>query len=190
MELLESTMKAQSTAERAKVFEELYEQAFPPTARFVRKMGGSLEDAKDIFQDALVIFYEKTIQEGLLINTSPEAYIHGISKHLWVRKFKQDSKKVSFSDWEHEIETPKDDVDYNNNLLLKFLEQAGKKCMDLLRAFYYSSQEKNKKLSMGDIAQKLGYKNERSATVQKYKCLGKVRDTIKEKSIGYEDFTE
>jgi RNA polymerase sigma factor (sigma-70 family) len=183
MEVSELIIKPQTTAERARIFEELYEQAFPLAAGFVRKMGGSLDDARDIFQDALVIYYEKSLQEDFMITTSPEAYILGISKHLWVKKFKKDRQKVSFSDWEHEIEIPVEE-NYNSVMLLKFLEQAGKKCLDLLRAFYYE------KLSMNEVAQLLGFKNERSATVQKYKCLEKVRDTIKEKSIDYEDFTE
>jgi DNA-directed RNA polymerase specialized sigma24 family protein len=185
MEIVESIIKPESKTERARVFEELYEKAFPYAAKFVRKMGGTLEDAQDIFQDALVIFHEKNSRGDLHINTSPEAYILGISKHLWVRKFKQDRTKVSFSEWEHEISIPQDYfADFNSNMLLKFLEKAGKKCMDLLRAFYYE------KSAMHEIANEHGYKNERSATVQKYKCLEKVRDSIKQKSIGYEDFIE
>jgi len=54
----------------------------------------------------------------------------------------------------------------------------------LLRAFYYD------KLSMSKIANRFGFSSERSATVQKYKCLEKVRDLVKEKSLSYEDFLE
>jgi len=45
--------------------------------------------------------------------------------------------------------------------------------MDLLQAFYYF------KTPMREIAEEFGYRSERSATVQKYKCLEKVRDTVK-----------
>jgi hypothetical protein len=43
---------------------------------------------------------------------------------------------------------------------------------------------------MIDIAGRFGFSGERSATVQKFKCLEKVRDTIKSKSLSYEDFVE
>jgi predicted DNA-binding protein YlxM (UPF0122 family) len=56
--------------------------------------------------------------------------------------------------------------------------------MELLRAFYYD------KLSMRKIAGQFDFNSERSATVQKYKCLEKVRDIVKEKSLTYEDFLE
>lgn len=45
-------------------------------------------------------------------------------------------------------------------------------------------------MSMEDLAGRFGYSIVRSATVQKYKCLKKVRDSIKEKSMSYEDFFE
>ena len=68
--------------------------------------------------------------------------------------------------------------------LLHHLETAGQKCMEILKAFYYDNLPVNK------IAELFGYSGVRSATVQKYKCMEKVRETIKEKSLAYEDFVE
>jgi predicted DNA-binding protein YlxM (UPF0122 family) len=72
----------------------------------------------------------------------------------------------------------------SNNKLLNFLENAGQKCMDMLKAFYYDN------LPVRTIAEQFGFSGERSATVQKYKCMEKVRETIKEKALVYEDFFE
>ncbi len=71
-----------------------------------------------------------------------------------------------------------------NNRLLRILESAGKKCMELLRAFYYQN------VSVKKLIGSLGYTNEHSVSVQKYKCLEKIRNTVKEKSLHYEDFIE
>lgn len=185
MELTESINKNQDIKDRESLFLELYERAFPHTARFVSKMGGSLADAKDVFQDALVIYYEKSMQPLFITRISAEAYILGIAKHLWMRKFRQQAHKVSLSEMENSISIPEDYFPaVNDKKLLSFLESSGKKCMDLLRVFYFD------KLSMTKVASALGYATHRSATVQKYKCLEKVRDTIKDKSLGYEDFLE
>jgi hypothetical protein len=43
---------------------------------------------------------------------------------------------------------------------------------------------------MKELADLFGYAGERSATVQKYKCIEKVRETVKEQSLAYEDFIE
>ena len=56
--------------------------------------------------------------------------------------------------------------------------------MELLKAFYCDNMPAN------TIAGLFGYSGIRSATVQKYKCMETVRETIKEKSLAYEDFVE
>lgn len=68
--------------------------------------------------------------------------------------------------------------------LLKLLTSAGKKCMDLLKSFYYD------KLPVNELAESFGYSGPRSVTVQKHKCLEKVRETVKQKSLTYADFME
>ena len=167
------------------LFKELYISTFPRVAAFVQQMQGTFDDAKDIFQDALVIYYEKVIEHKLEIQVSEQSYILGIVKHLWIRKFKRDAKRVSLSDLEKTIELEDDYFPtVRENQLLKILEKTGKKCLDILRAFYYQQ------LNMKQMAHLFGFKSERSATVQKYKCLEKVRDEVKKNAISYEEFFE
>ena len=169
------------TVNREQLLMELYKSAFPPLAKYVAKMGGSVDDAKDVFQDALVIYYEKAIA-GNLVAADGKAYLLGIAKHLWFKKFKEQSNTLSLDDaWEQADEA---EQQISNNKVLQFLETAGKRCMELLSAFYYH------KLPMKDAAEQFGYAGERSVTVQKYKCLEKVRDTVKQQSLSYADFIE
>lgn len=161
--------------------EELYEAAFPPVARFVSRMGGSFEDARDIFHDALVIFYEKENT----VHTSAQAYLLGIAKHLWLRKHHRDRKFISLDTQEKSMTIPGDYFpSADTQSLLTLLQSAGKKCLDLLRAFY------EEKRPVKHIADSFGYTSEHSASVQKYKCLEKLRDTVKSQSVNYEDFLE
>ncbi|MEJ0031475.1 MAG: sigma-70 family RNA polymerase sigma factor [Bacteroidota bacterium] len=145
----------------------LYEETFPAVASFVSKMGGSPEDAKDIFHDALIILFEK---EGGLEN--PAAYIVGIAKHLWVRKFKHDKNRV---DLDETIQIPEEENFPIIARLVRLVELAGKSCLDLLQAFYYE------KRSAESIADEFNYSNAHSATVQKHKCLQKIRSFCKNK---------
>jgi hypothetical protein len=164
---------------------QLYETAFPIVAKFISKMGGSFDDAKDIFHDALVIYYELKNENKLRLHSTEEAYILGIAKHLWVRKFNASIPLISFSASESQIQLPDDYVPtVNQSRLLRYLENAGKKCMDLLRAFYF---QKN---GLRLMAKNLNYSGEHSLSAQKYKCLEKVRNVVKEKSLTYDDFLE
>lgn len=164
---------------------EIYERVFPVVATFISSAGGSFEDAKDIFHDALVIYIEKITQDPLGIIKSDQAYILGIAKHLWIRKYRKEVRDTSLSDMENEFAIPDDYfATASNRRLLNFLKIAGRRCLDLLRAFYFQE------MSIKEIAGQLGYSHEHSVSVQKYKCLEKVRNTVKTKSLTYDDFME
>lgn len=172
-------------AQREELIMEFYKSAFPTVAKYVSKMGGSFDDAKDVFQDALVIFYEKAVNGELSLHSGEKAYLLGIAKHLWLKKFRDNSNNLPLDSCVEGLEiTDEADEQPSANKLMRYLETAGKKCMELLSAFYYH------KLPMKDVASLFGYAGERSATVQKYKCIEKVRETIKEQSLAYEDFIE
>lgn len=163
--------------------ETVYKHSFPRVARFVKDMGGSFDDARDIFHDALVLFIEARSKNEFVLQTSEGAYILGISKHLWSRRNKKGVNSVYFSDMDKEMTVPSDYYpSVENQRLLRFLKASGKKCLDLLRSFYYQPS------NLKELATTLGYPNEHAASVQKYKCLVKIRESIKQRSLMYEDF--
>jgi len=180
----ECVLQTQRAVVPAAMFETLYERAFPAVARFVSARKGTLDDAFDIFHDALVIFYEKT-ESGFAATTTAEAYVLGIAKHLWLHRYARERQSVSLDDAEKAIALPDDYFPKVNDVrLLRILESAGKRCLELLHAFYYQRQ------TMDEIAGTFGFNSGRSATAQKFKCMEKVRHTIHEKSLQYEDFLE
>ncbi len=157
---------------------QVYLVTFPKVAKFVADHGGSLEEARDLFHDALMAYWEK--QQDPDFSANAEAYVVGISKNLWFKRCR--NQKVAV-DAEMLSETAAVlDEKPEESKVLDMLEQAGTKCLLLLKAFYYD------RLSMNRIATAFGYKTERSATVQKYKCLEKVRNHVRSLKISYEDF--
>jgi DNA-directed RNA polymerase specialized sigma24 family protein len=171
-------------AEREKLFVGLYKKAFPAVAKYISKMGGSFDEAKDIFQDALVIYYEKVVNKSIVLQTNEQAYLVGIAKHLWSAKFKDNLHYAPLDSLPAFDFSEDEDSQPSSARLMHYLETAGQKCMEILKAFYYDN------LPVNTIAGLFGYSGTRSATVQKYKCMEKVRETIKEKSLAYEDFIE
>lgn len=178
------SMTLEVTAEtREELITRLYETSFPAVARFIRKQGGTLEEAKDLFQDGIVIYYEQVVRGSTKIQSGESQYLMGIVRHLWSRRFNEIMKleplPPGVTPLEDEIQ-PHPSI----NALTKFLRESGQKCMDLLQAFYYD------KISMDKVAEKFGFASARSATVQKYKCLEKIRDNVKKNLMSYEDFFE
>lgn len=167
----------------------LYQDAFPLVASHVSRMGGSFDEAKDIFQDALIIYYEKVKYSGMVLKHSEKAYLFGIARYLWNKRYKETSKQLPLDQLNIELDeeaSPADSVyqEISTSRLLHLMQTAGQKCMRLLSAFYYE------KLNMEALAGRFGFSSARSATVQKFKCLEKIKETVKEKSLKYEDIME
>lgn len=161
--------------------EQLYRDTFPSVAHTIASLGGDLDAAKDVFHDALVIYLEKQQTLTLNIKTSPKAYLTGIAKILWIRKFNQETRHTSLDDSELSIHDDFYETEKTTpQKILSYLESAGRKCLELLQAFYYEQH------SIQEIATRFNYKTRHSATVQKHKCLEKVRDQLK-KSAVYEE---
>lgn len=178
--IAEQIIQIHTADERKQLISRLYRNTFPAVARFVSRRGGHLQDAKDVFHDALVVFYEK-LQQQELPATSHEAYLLGITRHLWFRKFNREAKGEELNETMADI--PADDLSGKEHRnILNFLERTGKRCMELLKAFYYDRHD------MQHIRERFGYGSVRSATVQKFKCLEKIREEVKERKVFYEDF--
>lgn len=168
------------------LFTRLYLEAFPAVAAFVSKKGGTLESAKDVFQDALIIYYEQVVTAEAKVQVSERAYLMGIAKHLWYGQLREsfliedNDLEGQYPEWKADLKEP----ELSEYKLMSFLETAGQRCMDMLKAFYYD------KLSLTKISERFGFSGTRSATVQKFKCLEKVREEVKQRKLEYADFTE
>ena len=148
----------------------LYRDSFPDVARIIRRKGGTLEEAKDAFHDALLIYMEKEKAGRLQLHSSPKAYLLGIARICWLRAREA---TVALPEAFDAAEPEDADMEERAQSLQASLVRSGKKCIELLKAFYYDH------CSMQDIAARFGFNGTRSATVQKYKCLEKVRKEIK-----------
>lgn len=165
-----------------KQIEQLYRETFPLVARHVKDMGGDLSTAKDIFHDALIIYLEKK-RATLNIQASPRSYIVGIARILFIRKFNEDVRYMSIDYEEEQYPELRDFYKEKQSTkpLLSQLGYVGERCLQLLQAFYY------KNLSTQQVAETLDYGSSHSVSVQKYKCLEKVRSQIKQ-TEAYEEY--
>ncbi|WP_353128884.1 RNA polymerase sigma factor [Parapedobacter pyrenivorans] len=172
----------------------LYQRMFPAVARHVSKWGGNVEEAKDIFHDALIVYYEKATLGTMVYCRNDEAYVFGVARHLWTKRYVQNQRHASLDQLMAGYEVADTGMDWPSDAveeeitatagkqIMQVLHAAGQKCMELLTAFYYEG------FDMQELAQRFGFSGTRSATVQKFKCLQKVKKVVKEKALQYEDF--
>ncbi|WP_313372302.1 RNA polymerase sigma factor [Sphingobacterium multivorum] len=177
---MQQLINSNRTIDRQLLFMNLYKSTFPIVAKYVSRMGGNLDEAKDVFQDALLVYYEKIHLTETPLNNAI-GYLFGTAKNLWLKRYGQSSPNLSLDKVDIALTTEESP---SSARLFRFLEIAGRRCLELLKSFYYDQ------MSLQEIADEYGYSGVRSATVQKFKCLEKVRESVKEKSLVYDDFME
>lgn len=149
----------------------LYRTCFPDAAKLIRKMGGTVDDAKDTFHDALIIYLERKAAGKLELRDSAGAYVIGTARILWLRAQRKMDTAILPQEVAEYVEEERSLP--GESSLLQYLEAAGRKCMELLVSFYYQGSDLRR------IAERFGWSGTRSAAVQKYKCLEKVRSLVK-----------
>jgi len=100
----ENKIIVKTAEDREKLFISLYKSVFPAVARYVSQMGGTFDEAKDIFQDALVAWYEKAASDGFVLRSDERAYLFGISKNLWLKKHRHNTQYVPLDGFDAESE--------------------------------------------------------------------------------------
>lgn len=158
-----------------KSIELIYKSHFNMIQTLVINNSGSIDDARDIFQEALVVLYEKVRMGSFELNCQLKTYLYSVCKRLWLKRLQQSSRYVA-ADMEVESTVSveedmtvheKRDADYE--LMNKAIGSLGEPCKSLLEAYYIN------KMNMQDIASQFGYTNADNAKNQKYKCLMRLK---------------
>ncbi len=160
----------QGRAEEA--FTQLYRQ-LPDVMTLVRTYGGTRTDARDLFQDALVIIHEKAQDATFLTAGSLAAYLYGICRNLWLAELRAKGRAEKHIDAlaaQPDNEQPTTDNEPLTQLAERAFAALGEKCRELLTRFYLNNEP------LAAIAQAFGYAGEGAAKTRKYKCLEQARE--------------
>lgn len=153
----------------------LYKDHFPMILHFVQNNNGSDDEAKDIYQEAVIIFYEKIRDGGLELNCQIKTYLYSVCRRLWLKRLALKNRfagVISESDTFVEVEedlAAADEQEEKFNKMGEALCLLGEPCKTLLEDFYIQD------LSMQTITEKLGYTNADNTKNQKYKCLMRLK---------------
>ncbi|TDN36132.1 sigma-70 family RNA polymerase sigma factor [Hymenobacter sp. UV11] len=180
-----STLRHALLANREQALTQLYHRAFPLVRRHVCRHGGSAQDAQDIFHDALVLLYEQAVGGTLVLTASASTYLVGIGRNLWHHERRRRARlphETLPDDHLAQLASEPPALPEADVAVLDYVERLGEKCKRMLLAFYYFQQP------LAQIAAAYGYGSVRSATVQKFKCLERLRQSVRA-AFGVETLT-
>ena len=157
--------------------EQLYAQLFPMTNKWVSANGGNGQDAEDVFQDAVMVVFEKARQPGFQLTSKFSTFFIGICRNLWLsRRQKKSRSDVTITDGAKYMVADYSEPDFEKvdrkRLFDRALSQLGEDCQRLLRMSF-------QKMPMEKIAKQMGYGSEGYARRRKCQCKDRLVKLVK-----------
>ncbi len=155
----------------------LYDAVYPKVRRYVIGNNGSVDDSKDVFQEAVLVLYKQVIDNKYDLIKDVEGYMLGVSRNIWINTCRKTNRQVS-------IELADNPVQIEDNALIKLImnekwdafqrlfNMIGERCKQLL---LYSTYEK---ISMEEIAVKMQFTNANAAKTTNYRCKQKLIELV------------
>ncbi|MFN8117914.1 MAG: sigma-70 family RNA polymerase sigma factor [Bacteroidia bacterium] len=140
------------------------------------------EDAKDIFQECIIVFYNN-VKSGQLtgFTSDVKTYLFAIGKFKIINFLKKQQRSVTFSDFDLlKVDEPinnemldKEENEFIKATVKKYLNEQCEDCKKVLELYYF------KDLDMKTIAEEMGYKNADVAKKKKYECFKKLAEMVR-----------
>jgi RNA polymerase sigma factor (sigma-70 family) len=155
--------------------EKIYREHFNMVQSMVINNNGSSDDAADIFQESMIVLFEKVKTGQFELHCQLKTFIYAVCRRLWLKKLGQMQRYGSPVDSIEELVSVDEDMETHENRQKEFsimetaMGKIGEPCKSLLEAYYIQKKQ------MQAIAAEFGYTNADNAKTQKYKCLVRLK---------------
>ena len=167
-EILERIEKGDESA-----LDYLYKKYYRMMTKLVITNSGTEDEAKDIYQDALIVFWQKVMSGNLVLTSKISTYIYSICLNLWRKELDRKSRLSS----EEKDGVVEEDMhrEEKSKIIHECINELGETCKRILTYFYFDG------MSMNNIALNLGFANTDTAKTKKYKCKKRLDELVKAK---------
>lgn len=158
--------------------EAIYQEFASGTIHLVTRSGGNREDARDVFQSALIVLFQQ-VREGKTQPTgSFGGFLYAICRNIWGNRLQKKSfKEVSLpDDIKYTLEAPPGESieeEEKRRLFRDKMKQLGADCRRLLELFFAGH-------SMEEIRREMGYGSVSYASKRKFGCKEQLITLIRE----------
>ena len=157
------------------VLKRLYLAYFPMILQLIINNNGNEDDAKDIYQEAIIILYNKVKAGDFELSSKLKTYIYSVCRRLWLKRLNQKNRYGGDIRDFQEFLAVDDESELHGQMDMQFskmgtaLSLLGEPCKTIIEDFYIHNK------SMQDICESFGYTNADNAKTQKYKCLQRLK---------------
>ncbi|MCU0417970.1 MAG: RNA polymerase subunit sigma [Cytophagaceae bacterium] len=155
----------------------LYKKVLPLVQKTILKQMGNKEDAFDVFQEALIIFYRQVLSNTYQEKYKVFGFVYRVSLNLWINKIKRDKRMQLVEDYTS-LETAEYEAEsitaIPSNFTQKLLQTIGDKCQEVLQYAVFTD------IALEDLSTQLEYPSVSALKMQIQRCKQKLKDVLKE----------
>lgn len=155
--------------------EAIYKENYGLIQSFITQNNGTYDDARDVFQEAMLVLYENSKKPDFVLTCQIKTYLFSIGRRIWLKRLQLNHRYgipveniEELIPVEEEIEE-KEKLDNDFMMMDASMKSLGEPCKSLLEAYYIQKKH------MVQIAEEFGYTNADNAKNQKYKCLMRLK---------------
>lgn len=165
----------------------LYFKYYPKIEWYILKNSGTKIEAADIFQDSIIVLYNRIKQESKPLQSSIWTFLYSVCRNTWLKKLRTKNRIVSINEKSTSI---REEENYAETLIkqerTKFIQDTLRKmtgdCKKILLLYYFE------KLPMKIIAKKMNLSGEQIAKNKKYNCLKALKKNVLAKFKNIQNF--
>ncbi len=163
------------------VISHLYRELLPTVQNFIRKNNGIVDDAHDVFQDAILHFYRQVANNSFNSEKyTVYGYIYKLAIYRWINKINKDKKMIFNTEISSELareltfsQVNEGSENQSQNLITQFVSYIGARCVELMTYRIYSN------LMFEDITLRMGFNSDAATKMHFKRCREKMVAAIK-----------
>lgn len=156
-----------------KVLEYLYRKYYRMMTNIVLKGNGTEMEAQDVYQEALIVFWQKASSGQLVLTSKISTYLYSICQNQWRKELDRKSRLSNEEKDGEEYQQHEENQNYR--IVTEAIKELGDPCKSILTYYYFDG------LSMSDIAIRMNFANTDTAKTKKYKCKKRLDSLIKKR---------
>jgi RNA polymerase sigma factor (sigma-70 family) len=151
------------------ILDYIYKSYYPVIEGLVIHNSGSRDQAQDVFQEAMMVIYDKIRTGGLTLTCKFGTYLYAVCKNIWSqerKKYKLREGKLKQQVLQVQDPGPAEDPLYRQQvteLFNKHFRQLSRDCQKILTMYFND-------FTVEEIREAMDYKDVHHAADRKYRC--------------------
>ena len=120
--------------------EKIYRDHFGMVQSLVLNNNGTSDDAADIFQESMIVLFEKARSGSFELHCQLKTFIYAVSRRLWLKKLNHSQRFIAPGEQMEELASVEEDMDVHEQRQQEFsimemaMSKIGEPCKSLLEA--------------------------------------------------------